>query len=201
MSDCRPKLWLLRCADVKQWTCQQKRDVHKRKNYLDHLTCSGVELDEIRLLDSLTLILWLSLEPSGIKRSVQCWRSDLIWSSALTVWTQGELFAGFERLHPSQRSRSCVSSSPDHTDTEDDGEVREQWTFVLLWQPGRIEDGAASHHAHQCDSSASTCDNWNGDISVRCTVSNQVLLPGLQSCNEPVDTCSTCWHPCDKSGF
>lgn len=67
-----------------------------------------------------------------------------------------ELFAGFERLH-SQRSCSVVSSSLDHTDTEDEGEVREQWTFVvLLWQPDGIEDGAASHRLHQCDSSAST---------------------------------------------
>lgn len=58
------------------------------------------------------------------------------------------------------------------------------------------------HITHISDSSASTCGNWNGDIiSVRCTVSIQVLLPGLQSCDEPVDTCSTYWHPCDKSGF
>lgn len=64
------------------------------------MTCSGVDLDEIRLLDSLTLILWLCPEPSGIKRSVRCWRADLIWSSALIAWTRGELFPGFGRLSP-----------------------------------------------------------------------------------------------------
>lgn len=143
---------------------------HKRKAYLDHLTCSGVELDELRLLDSPALVLWLCPEPSGIKRSVQCWRSDLISSSALTVWTQDELFPGFERFHRCQHSCDVVSSSLDHTDTDAEGELRQQWTFVPLWRPDRMEDGAASHHAHQWDSSASTCGNWNGDIiSARCT--------------------------------
>lgn len=92
-----------------------------------------------------------------------------------------------------QGLRMCVLSSrprvlsPLHwtKQTADGGEVREHSFFVvLLLQPDRIEDGAASLDAHQYDSSAShpvITGTVTSHLSKHSRLSNQVLQWSLKA--------------------
>lgn len=147
-SDCKPKRWNLSSVDLNQWRCQQNRDAHKRRNYLD-LTWSSAALWYKEICTVLTVRSYFIL---CFDRLNPRWTGSRIWEcvSFPAVLECCLLFTGPNRQQMEARwenIRPLLFCYDNQTESKTPRRCCFTWCasvrFICL----------------------SFCDNWNGDIT------------------------------------